>query len=303
MKIQSMATGALRSLFALLLSVSLLNAQEAPSEEPASEPVDPVWDAAMEAMLVGPHQVQLADQANLSVPEGYGFVPRAQAAAVMEQMGNTTDDRFLGLVFPLQDEAGWFVSVDYEPSGYVKDDDAKNWDSDELLESLKNGTEQANEHRKSMGVTPIEVTRWVEKPAYDSGTHRLVWSAEAREKGGNDPDPTINYNTYVLGREGYISLNLITSSSRIEQDKPAAHELLAAVGFVDGKRYDDFNESTDKVAAYGLAALVGGVAAKKLGLLAAAAAFLAKFAKIIIVGVIAFGAGILKLFRRKSAEG
>ena len=51
---------------------------------------------------------------------------------------------------------------------------------------------------------------------------------------------------------------------------------MAAVKFNDGKRYTDFDSSTDKVAAYGLAALVAGVAAKKLGLLAIAGAFFAQ---------------------------
>ena len=55
--------------------------------------------------------------------------------------------------------------------------------------------------------------------------------------------------------------------------KPTAHNLLASLDFAAGKRYADFNSSTDKVAEYGLAALVAGVAAKKLGLLAVIAGF------------------------------
>ena len=106
----------------------------------------------------------------------------------------------------------------------------------------------------------------------------------------------------MLGREGYVSLNLITSSSTVEADKPAAHELLAAVNFNDGKRYGDFNASTDKVAAYGLAALVGGIAAKKLGLLAAAGVFIAKFAKVIIVGVAAAGGAVAKFLKGRNAS-
>jgi uncharacterized membrane-anchored protein len=191
------------------------------------------------------------------------------------------------------------VTVDYEPSGYIKDDDAKDWKADELLQNLKDGTEAGNEHRRDVGVPEIEVSRWVEKPAYDAQTHRLVWSAEVREKGGQDTDPAVNYNTYLLGREGYVSLDLITSSASVEADKPAAHELLAAVNFNDGKRYTDFNSSTDKVAAYGLAALIGGIAAKKLGLLAAAGVFIAKFAKLIIVGVAAAGGAVAKWFKSR----
>ena len=46
-------------------------------------------------------------------------------------------------------------------------------------------------------------------------------------------------------------------------------------------------------------ALVGGVAAKKLGLFALVAAFVLKFAKVILIGLAVVGAGVLKFFRRK----
>jgi uncharacterized membrane-anchored protein len=272
------------------------------AEPEADDAGQAVWQAASAAMVHGPNTVQLKDQAQLALPAGYGFVPPKEGAAVMDMLGNQTDERFVGLIFPQAEESNWFVTIDYEPSGYIKDDDAKDWNADELLESLKEGTEASNEHRRKIGVAEIQVTRWVEKPAYDAQTHRLVWSAEAREKGGQDTDPTVNYNTYVLGREGYVSLNLITNSSTVEADKPAAHELLGAVNFHDGKRYGDFNSSTDKVAAYGLAALVGGIAAKKLGLLAAIGVFVAKFAKVIIVGVVAAGGAVAKFFKGRNAS-
>lgn len=285
---------------ALSTVFGLLTAAHAQDAEPADAGAA-VWQAASDAMIHGPQNIELRDQARIALPEGYGFVPAAEGAAVMELMGNRTDERFIGLIFPTS-EAAWFVTMDYEPAGYIKDDDAKDWDADELLDSLKQGTEAANEHRKEIGVTPIEVTRWVEAPMYDASAHRLVWSAEAKEIGIADQDPTINYNTYVLGREGYIALNLITTASTIDAEKPAAHELLAAVNFNEGKRYSDFDPSTDKVAAYGLAALVGGVAAKKLGLLAMIGVFLAKFGKLLAVGAIALVAGLAKFLKRKGEQ-
>lgn len=285
---------------ALSTVFGLLTAAHAQDAEPADAGAA-VWQAASDAMIHGPQNIELRDQARIALPEGYGFVPAAEGAAVMELMGNRTDERFIGLIFPTS-EAAWFITMDYEPAGYIKDDDAKDWDADELLDSLKQGTEAANEHRKEIGVTPIEVTRWVEAPIYDASAHRLVWSAEAKEIGIADQDPTINYNTYVLGREGYIALNLITTASTIDAEKPAAHELLAAVNFNEGKRYSDFDPSTDKVAAYGLAALVGGVAAKKLGLLAMIGVFLAKFGKLLAVGAIALVAGLAKFLKRKGEQ-
>lgn len=286
---------------AAVLATSFSPASLAQDAQPEADAGQAVWQAASAAMVHGPSTVQLKDQAQLALPEGYGFVPRKEGAAVMDLLGNQTDERFIGLIFPEAQESSWFVTIDYEPSGYIKDDDAKDWNADELLQSLKDGTEAGNEHRRDVGVSEIEVTRWVEKPAYDGRTHRLVWSAEAREKSGQDPDPVVNYNTYVLGREGYVSLNLITNSSTVEADKPAAHALLAAVNFNEGKRYTDFNPSTDKVAAYGLAALVGGIAAKKLGLLAAAGVFVAKFAKLIIVGAVAVGGAAFKFLKGRGA--
>jgi uncharacterized membrane-anchored protein len=107
----------------------------------------------------------------------------------------------------------------------------------------------------------------------------------------------VSYNTYVLGREGYVSLNLVTSAAAVDAHKPAARELLAAVQFNNGKRYQEFDSSTDAVAAYGLAAVVGGVAAKKLGLLAVAGAFFAKFAKVIALALAGAGAAVAR-FRR-----
>jgi uncharacterized membrane-anchored protein len=294
------ALAPLAALFSLGMSTAFAQEEPASASAPPSE-LDAAWQAAGPVAVRGPDTVELRDQAKLQLPDGYAYVPSAQGARIMSAMGNRTDATFLGLIVPMSD-ASWFVTIDYEESGYIKDDDAKEWDADELLESLREGTEASNEHRKQIGVPAIQLTRWVEPPTYEAATHRLVWSAEVKLKEGEDADPTINYNTYVLGREGYISMNLVTSTSTIDTDKLVARELLAAVDFNDGKRYADFNESSDKVAAYGLTALVGGIAAKKLGLLAVMGAFLLKFAKVIVIGVVALGGIFAKFFKRKSED-
>lgn len=103
-----------------------------------------------------------------------------------------------------------------------------------------------------------------------------------------------------------MSLTLVTSCDTIAQDKPVAHRLLAALEFNEGRRYADFNASTDRLAEFGLAALVGGVAAKKLGLFALLAAFVVKFAKVIGVGALAvagIGAKWLSGRRKRDRDG
>jgi uncharacterized membrane-anchored protein len=94
-------------------------------------------------------------------------------------------------------------------------------------------------------------------------------------------------------------MNLVTGMNSIEAQKPVARRMLAALEYNAGKRYADFDSSTDRVAEFGLLALIGGVAAKKLGLFALVAAFAAKFAK--VIGVAALGLAVVaaKLLRRR----
>jgi len=125
-----------------------------------------------------------------------------------------------------------------------------------------------------------------------------VWSIASREKGGGGQG--VNYNTYALGREGYISLNLVTGQAQFEKFRPVAKSLLASLEYNTGKKYTDFDAGTDRVAEYGIAALIGGIAAKKLGMFALAAGLLVKFWKILLIAGIALIGVLAKLKGRKS---
>jgi uncharacterized membrane-anchored protein len=282
---------------AFTLALSFGPAHAAPDEARQKE-IAAAVQAANASAIMGPSDVKLAEQAVLKLPAGMAFVPQPAAGRLLQAVGNTSGTTLLGLVRGTGD-SNWMVVARYLPSGYIKDDDAKDWNVDDLLKSLKDGTEAGNKEREKMGFPPLEIVGWMEKPNYDAGTHRLVWSLAARTPGESEADQSINYNTYALGREGYVSLNLITSRAEIEHDKPAAHTLLSALNFNDGKRYGDFKAGTDKVAEYGIAALVAGVAAKKLGLFAVILAFAAKFFKIILVAGAGLVAVVAKFFKRK----
>ncbi|MGZ5180791.1 MAG: DUF2167 domain-containing protein [Ramlibacter sp.] len=263
------------------------------------------FEAARKVQVAGPGSVKLRDQAALALPAGYTFIPQAEAGRLLQSMGNRAGDNLVGVVFPTSED-GWFAVIRYIHDGHIQDDEARDWNADDLLKSLREGTEAANGDRAKRGIPGIEVTGWAEKPAYDAAAHRLVWSATSREKGTTGTQGLgVNYNTYALGREGYLSLNLVTDLDQLARYKPAALELLGATEFNEGRRYADFNGSTDKVAAYGLAALVAGAAAKKLGLFALLLAFAAKFAKVIVVaaGGAVYGVGKLLGWRKARTQG
>ncbi|SFI35668.1 Uncharacterized membrane-anchored protein [Collimonas sp. OK307] len=258
-------------------------------------------DEADRVMVKGPRKIEFSDQATFSLPEGYGFLPAAPAARILRTVGNTSDEESLvGMITPAVEYANWLIIVRFKKDGYVRDDDARDWKADDMLKSLHDGTEQMNAARKERGIPEIEVTGWAEVPAYDPVTHRMVWSVIARHKdqAADNTKNSVNYQTLVLGRDGYLTLTMVTKESLIAADKPIANKMLAAIDYHNGKRYEDFAVSTDHVAEYGLTALVVGVAAKKIGLIAVIAAFVAKFFKVGLLAVLAFGAAIKRFFKR-----
>jgi uncharacterized membrane-anchored protein len=267
--------------------------------------INAAYGAGIKAGTRGPTTITLFDQATLGIaqatlgiPVNEIFIPKDEGLRILRALGNSpASDTFTGLVLGLGGNDRWIVVVRYFKEGYIKDDDAKNWNADELLQNLKNGNDEQNKDRIARGFPELEIVGWIEKPTYNAATYQLVWSLSSKRKGAPDTGVKgINYNTYALGRDGYFSLNLLTNTERVDTDKQVAHTLLAGLTYNSGRRYEDFNPSTDHLAAYGIAALVGGLAAKKLGLLALIGVFALKFIKVIGIAVVAFFGGIWKVF-------
>ena len=259
-----------------------------------------VWDDVAAVARKGPVDVPLLDEAVLHVPEGEVFVPQPQADRLLNMFGNPgSNPEMPGLIVPQDPKANWFMPVRFHKAGYIKDDDAKSWDADEMLKSFKDGTQEQNKEREKAGEPGMEIVGWSEPPRYDASKQRLVWAMTSREIGAKPDAPLdVNYNTYALGRDGYFSLNMVTTLAELKDLKPVAEQQLAALDYNTGKHYADFDAKTDHVAEYGLAALVVGVAAHKLGFIALALAFLAKFAKVIFIAVAVAGGGLMRFFKR-----
>jgi uncharacterized membrane-anchored protein len=291
-------------LAALLAGSTLMPASaQAPAQPAASNEaaeLEAAWGAARKTAVLGPGKVKLLDQGEITIPAGEVFVPAAEANRIMVALGNPATPGRFGLIVGRKDQDRWLVDLEWIKEGYVRDGDAKDWKPDTLLASLKENTDRDNADRKARGLPELDVLGWAQPPAYDATTHRLVWSLLLKDRGAPANEPqTVNYNTYALGREGYFSLDLLTDSTHAAADRQVAGQLLGSLNFAPGKRYQDFNASTDKVAAYGLAALVGVVAVKKLGLLALLGAFLIKAWKLALIAIAGGAAAVRKIFRRK----
>ncbi|MGH7544608.1 MAG: DUF2167 domain-containing protein [Gemmatimonadota bacterium] len=244
--------------------------------------------------ILGPTTVTLGkDVAQLEVGEAYLFADGDLTRQLLEWMGNPTGDTEVGLLAPADSLQNWFIIFEYFPVGYVKDDEADEIVPATLLKSIREGTEAANEMRKEMGAPAIHVVGWSQEPHYDPATHNLVWAILGRDDEGNE---VVNYNVRLLGRGGYMSVTLVDEPKLIAQSMPQVEGVMAGFTFQRGKTYAEWVPG-DKVAPYGIAALVTGVAATKLGLFAVLGKFLGKAWKLVVAGVAAVGLAIKKAWR------
>jgi uncharacterized membrane-anchored protein len=248
----------------------------------------------------GPAKVDLGHELMVEVPEGYFVLQQAEAKALMERLGNLHNENLLAIL--AAPESTWLATVAYVEEGYVKDDDAAKLDADEILSQIRESVDAENAERSKRGFAEVHVDGWTESPRYDKKAHQLVWGIRGSSKDG----VVINEYRRVLGRKGHVSINLIDDAEHIGASKAHLPTLLTATHFVQGARYEDFDSKRDKVAKYGLAALIlggGGAAAlkiAKIGLLAKFGgkllALLLAAKKAIIVGLLAVGAFLKKVF-------
>jgi uncharacterized membrane-anchored protein len=246
--------------------------------------------------------------ATLRLSPGYLFLSARDAQRVLSELwDNPPDDDVLGMIVPgsdahvLLDDDSWAVVVTYVNDGYVSDADAAKTDYDAMLKSMQEDTREDNAARVKQGYAPIELVGWAEPPHYDDTTHKIYWARNLLAKHADEEVHSLNYDVRVLGRRGYLSLNAVASLSDLDKVRADMPRVLAMADFDQGERYADYNAGTDKLAAYGIAALVAGGLAAKAGLFAKLGVLLLAFKKVIVVGLAALAGVIKKFFWRKKA--
>ncbi len=239
----------------------------------------------------GPTKGRLGKWAEVDVPEGFVFTGEQGTKELMEAMGNIATGRELGTIA----DENLMVIFEFDEVGYIKDDEGDDLDADAMLKAMREGQAEANKILTTRGHSALEINRWHMKPKYDEATNNLEWAPIVREltTGGE----SVNYNVRLLGRRGVMEVTLLVTPEEVERELPKFRKLLAGFAFTQGEDYASFRKG-DKVAEYGLAALVTGGA---LGV-AAKSGLLGRLWKFLLVGALALGAGIKKLFGGKSQQ-
>jgi uncharacterized membrane-anchored protein len=241
--------------------------------------------------------------ATVHVADSLRFLEGKDAQTVLVKLwGNPPQPEPLGMLMPAgvspMSAESWAVIITYEEDGYVKDEDAEKIDYSELLDEMKKGVEEQNAERLKAGYEPIHLVGWAKAPYYDRQTHKLYWAKEL--KFASSDVNTLNYNIRVLGRSGVLVLNAVSGMDQLPEIEQARSKIIAAVDFNPGRRYTDFKPGSDKVATYGLATLVAGGVAAKLGFFKGLWVAILAAKKFVIIGIVAVAAWLRKLFGKKT---
>ena len=237
----------------------------------------------------GPMTGKLGNVAEVKVSKDYIFIPKEKIEQFNKFYDNDTNPGELGAIQHVSFDH--FIIFDYDDVGYVKDDEKDSLDADAILKSMQEGQDAANAERSKQGRQVWKLTGWQEPPHYDQATNRLTWATKLESESSDGV--SINYNSRLLGRGGYMSAVLVVSPEKLATTIPAYNTVLQGYNYLEGQKYADWRDG-DKVAAYGLAALVGGGALA----LAAKSGFLGKMLKPLLYGGLAVLAGISAFIKK-----
>ncbi len=140
----------------------------------------------------------------------------------------------------------------------------------------------------------MEIVGWREEPHYDELTNNLTWAIDGRSESA----PVVNRLVKLLGRRGVMTVTLVSSPEELALASLETDALLDGYSFQPGSRYAEYLPGKDTVAKVGLTALVVGGGAAAL----VKSGFLARFWKLLVVGVAGIAAWLKRLFSARKPK-
>lgn len=193
------------------------------------------------------------------------------------------------------------IYVQYKDEGYVTIDDWKSIKPKDLISEMREIQEAWKDQLKEEGRNYVEEINWIYKPIFDAEKNVVHVSYEGLWNGKKGKYKTMQNNSIVLGRNGYLDISFVssitneTTKEELQQIANLAKDFTNGIDFLEGSKHTDY-KSGDKVAALGVGGLVAGTlgvkALAKVGFLAKITPFLIKFWWIILAPIVAI-AGML----------
>ena len=242
----------------------------------------------------GPKTQNILGKSTIFVPEGFLFLDVKDTDKYLEL---TDNQPFSSEELLVPEDLVWQAYFSFDDVGYIKDDEEI--DADDLLKTSQEIDKISNKYRAEQGWSALTTVGWKYPPRYDKVNKRLEWAYILKQE--DTGEFQINYHTRVLGRNGVMRIQLATFPEDLDKAVLGLSSILPSFEYNAGEKYLEYKEG-DRIAEFGLAALIAGGAAAvatKKGLWAMLGALLIGAKKFAIAIIIALFAGIASLFRRK----
>ena len=147
--------------------------------------------------IEGPTKANIGGIAEIYIPEGFLYTDKRGSEIFMEMCENPVTGAELGTL--INAEGTWYVVLQFNDIGYVKDDEKDQLDATAILDTIRRRSEEDNKIRRQNGWGTIEVVGWAREPFYNPVSNNLEWATIVQHSQGYK---LVNYNTRLLGRNG-----------------------------------------------------------------------------------------------------
>ena len=170
---------------------------------------------------------------------------------------------------------GYDVFLDYRDDGYVKLDDWKNVNSNDLLSELREITKANAIYLKEKNLDYVNKIDWIYKPTLNQENKSVSYSYKVDWNSGQQ---SMESKNLILGKKGYLESAFVVEYKKdidLKYESDFSKDFVNGVKFNEGFKHSDYKPG-DKIAAAG----IGGLVAGSLGVKALAkTGFLVKLAK------------------------
>lgn len=298
----------MRGMRGVALATGLLCASsaiaQAPTDQDRQKAQELIRQIESLGWVHGPATMSIGNEAAMHIPKGARYLGPEGTSKFLQLNGNPSADHDYTIA---PEGLGWFAILEFDAAGYVSDKEKV--DPDALFKQLRSNEDEANKERRAQSQSGLHLDRWVVAPHYDAASHNLEWGTVMHTDSG---EQVVNYTSRILGRDGVTKAILVSDPANLSADLAQYRNALGGFAYLPDKKYEA-HQAGDKVAAYGLGALVAGGAAAAVvksglfaGIFAAILKFGVAFYKLIAVGAVAAFAAFRKrigqLFGRKAAD-
>lgn len=226
--------------------------------------------------------------AEIVIKSGWAYLGSPDTKKLMTLLGNQLTGQERGTIVRADRPGAWFAVFEFDGRGYIDNAADEELDAKAMLKAFKESDGPANEWRQQNGQSPLNTVGWKTNPFYDAQSNNLEWCLELE----SDGYPVLNHNIRILGRRGVMKVTLVCDPADLDTALLQVQSALADFSFKSGESYAEYR-SGDKIAQYGLAALVTGGAIA----VAAKSGLLGKLIKPILIGLAVVGGVIAKFFK------